>query len=99
MFRFTFAPEEVCRKIYLCGSLCDLRAFVVKVFTCNFTTETQSSTECAHMLFPTDSKRGSMDLFRIRSYKHFAADGAKIGLPVSVHRGRLSCLLHIEEIS
>jgi hypothetical protein len=39
MFRFTFAPEGVCRKIHLCGSLCDLRAFVVKVFTCNFTTE------------------------------------------------------------
>lgn len=32
-------------------------------------------------------KRGSIDLFRNRFYKHFAPDGAKIGLRVSMHRG------------
>jgi len=95
MFRFTFAPEGICRKIRLCGSLCDLRAFVVKLFTCNFTTETRISHR--EMLFPTDSERAQL-IYSV-SYKHFAPDGAKIGLPVSVHRGRLSCLLHIEEIS
>ena len=35
----------VCRKIPLCGSLCDLRVSVVSVFLSNFTTEAQSITE------------------------------------------------------
>ena len=31
----------------LCGSLCDLSVFVVRVFLSNFTTETQRTTELA----------------------------------------------------
>gem|GEM_PF-4334480 len=43
----TSARFGVCRKIHLCGSLCDLRASVVNVFISNFTTETRRSTEFA----------------------------------------------------
>src|SRR5438552_2830302 len=54
------AREGVCRRIPLCGPLCDLCASVVSVFSSNSTTETPRTTEFAqrNAFFPIGSEVG-----------------------------------------